>query len=148
MASSKIRSLLFVLLLITVQECRSSKCKQVASPMCSDIIRYPVLMPNMFGHGSQDEANLVIQQYQPLISVACSPFLKPFLCSAYFSPCMSGQPGEERKLPCRSLCKNARAGCLSLMESFGFAWPEDLRCDRFPEQSPTSRCIPPESFGL
>ncbi|XP_078492368.1 frizzled-2-like [Ciona intestinalis] len=138
-------SLLLVLLLITVQECKSSNCQEVTTPMCSDIIRYPALMPNMFGHTTQEEANIELHQYYPFLKIGCSSYLKPFLCSAFFSPCTSK---GTRKLPCRSLCENTMAGCLEVATRFGFIVPEALNCERFPEQTSTSYCIQPESFGL
>ncbi|KAH3829755.1 hypothetical protein DPMN_102983 [Dreissena polymorpha] len=35
--------------------------------------------------------------------------------------------------PCRSLCVEARTPCEKLMNKFGFEWPDNLNCDRFPE---------------
>jgi frizzled 1/7 len=40
---------------------------------------------------------------------------------------------EEALPPCRSLCNEARSGCEHLMNRFGFQWPENLECSRFPE---------------
>lgn len=40
---------------------------------------------------------------------------------------------EEAIPPCRSLCMEARNGCEVLMNRFGFQWPENLECSRFPE---------------
>jgi len=40
---------------------------------------------------------------------------------------------EEALPPCRSLCMEARNGCEVLMNRFGFQWPENLECSRFPE---------------
>ena len=33
----------------------------------------------------------------------------------------------------RSLCLKARSGCEPLMRKFGFDWPENLACEKFPE---------------
>jgi len=40
---------------------------------------------------------------------------------------------DEAIPPCRSLCLEARNGCEVLMNRFGFQWPENLECSRFPE---------------
>lgn len=34
--------------------------------------------------------------------------------------------------PCRSLCIEARTGCETLMNKFGFEWPSSLDCEQFP----------------
>jgi len=36
--------------------------------------------------------------------------------------------------PCRLLCIQARNGCEDLMNKFGFQWPENLDCNKFPTQ--------------
>jgi len=40
---------------------------------------------------------------------------------------------DEALPPCRSLCLEARNGCETLMNRFGFQWPENLDCKHFPE---------------
>lgn len=43
--------------------------------------------------------------------------------------------------PCRSLCISARE-CEKVMKSFDYLWPEDLECDKFPEDGPDGQlCI-------
>uniref|UniRef100_A0A3P8RWC3 FZ domain-containing protein n=1 Tax=Amphiprion percula TaxID=161767 RepID=A0A3P8RWC3_AMPPE len=74
-----------------------------------------------------DDAGLEVHQFFPLIKVQCSPHLKPFLCSVYVPKCEAGKPQP----PCRTLCEQARSGCESLMNRFGFQWPESLKCERF-----------------
>jgi len=45
--------------------------------------------------------------------------------------------------PCRSLCIDAKTGCEELMNRFGFQWPVNLDCDRFPvsDNSGTTLCV-------
>jgi hypothetical protein len=62
--------------------------------------------------------------------VNCSPYLKLFLCTVYAPVCSLAT--QEPIPPCRSLCVEARSGCQTLMDRFGFSWPENLDCARFP----------------
>lgn len=64
------------------------------------------------------------------LQVNCSPYLKFFLCTMYVPVCTVL---DEAIPPCRSLCMEARNGCEVLMNRFGFQWPENLECSRFPE---------------
>uniref|UniRef100_A0A8D3DZY9 FZ domain-containing protein n=1 Tax=Scophthalmus maximus TaxID=52904 RepID=A0A8D3DZY9_SCOMX len=75
------------------------------------------------GHFGQSQAGQEVHQFYPLVKVDCSPQLKPFLCSVYTPDCVAGKP----RPPCRTLCEQARSGCESLMNKFGFVWPEALR---------------------
>lgn len=43
--------------------------------------------------------------------------------------------------PCRSLCEAARTGCESLINKFGFTWPENLNCGQFPHKSQDNMCV-------
>lgn len=42
--------------------------------------------------------------------------------------------------PCRSLCVSARE-CENVMKNFDYLWPEDLECDKFPEDGTDELCI-------
>lgn len=60
-----------------------------------------------------------------------------FLCSLYAPLCtILDYPIP----PCRSLCLSART-CEKVMNSFSFMWPENLECDRFPEDGTGELCI-------
>ena len=71
------------------------------------------------------------------LQVNCSPYLKFFLCTMYVPVCTVL---DEAIPPCRSLCTEARNGCEVLMNRFGFQWPENLECSRFPE---SGLCVGP-----
>lgn len=71
-----------------------------------------------------------VHQFFPLVKVQCSQQLKFFLCTMYVPVCTVL---EEAIPPCRTLCNQARDGCESLMNKFGFQWPESLKCEQFPE---------------
>ena len=105
-------------------------CEPLTIPLCQVLPYNDTIFPNMLNHKSQQEAALEVHQFTPLVKVACSKDLAFFLCSVYAPICtVLGIPVP----PCRSLCDSAKQGCEELMKSFGFAWPESLRCDRFPK---------------
>ncbi|TDH11279.1 hypothetical protein EPR50_G00059200 [Perca flavescens] len=106
-------------------------CQAISVPLCMDMPYTETVLPNLLGHTSQEEASLMLQTFSPIIQVGCSSELKPFLCSVYTPKCVSGTP----RPPCRTLCEKARSGCESLMNKFGFRWPEALRCEAFTTES-------------
>ncbi|XP_077382428.1 uncharacterized protein LOC144021973 [Festucalex cinctus] len=105
----------------------SAACQAITIPLCKDLRYSQTIMPNALGHTTQDEAGLEVHQFYPLVKVQCSPQLKPFLCSVYAPECRAGI----RQAPCRTQCEQARSGCESLMNKFGFSWPESLTCENF-----------------
>ena len=105
------------------------KCEPITIPLCKDIQYNETIMPNLLFHQKQEDAGLEVHQFFPLVKVQCSPQLKFFLCTMYVPVCTVL---DDASPPCRSLCNQARTGCESLMNKFGFQWPESLRCDQFP----------------
>lgn len=106
-------------------------CQPITVPLCRNLPYTETILPNTLGHQTQEDANLEIQQFVPLIQAECSPHLKPFLCSVYTPKCVlrRAQP------PCRTNCEQARSGCEPLMRQFGFQWPESLKCEAFTTES-------------
>ncbi len=111
------------------------KCEPITIPLCKDIQYNLTIMPNLLNHQKQDDAGLEVHQFFPLVKVQCSPYLKFFLCAMYVPVCTVL---EEAIPPCRSLCVSARTGCETLMNRFGFQWPESLDCNKFP---PSGLCV-------
>lgn len=105
------------------------KCQAITVPMCQDIQYNETIMPNILGHQNQEDAGLEVHQFFPLVKVKCSPYLKFFLCSVYVPVCTVL---EDALAPCRALCLESQRGCVELMTRFGFQWPENLDCARFP----------------
>ncbi|GAA6217176.1 uncharacterized protein LOC109641343 [Lates japonicus] len=106
-------------------------CQPISVPLCQDLPYTQTALPNALGHKTQEDASMEINQFVSLVKVQCSPHLKPFLCSVYTPECVAGKV----RSPCRTLCEQARSGCESLMNKFGFSWPESLRCDTFTTES-------------
>ena len=119
-----------------------AQCEELNVPLCKDAdLGYNMTrIPNVLGHQSQDEAGLEVHQFFPLVKVRCSNALQPFLCLIYAPEC------PDPKIPCRELCQEARDGCESLMNKFGFTWPENLDCAKFPSALAGQTCaVPPGS---
>lgn len=106
------------------------RCEPITIPLCKDIQYNETIMPNLLNHQRQDDAGLEVHQFFPLVKVQCSPYLKFFLCTVYAPVCTFL---DEVIPPCRSLCLEAKQGCENLMNKFGFTWPENLDCSKFPE---------------
>ena len=108
---------------------RNEKCEPITIPLCKDLQYNETIMPNLFNHDKQDDAGLEVHQFFPLVKVQCSSYLKFFLCTVYAPVCTVL---DDAIPPCRSLCVKARNGCETLMNRFGFQWPESLECHKFP----------------
>ena len=109
-------------------------CEPLTIPLCQGLQLYnDTIFPNTLKHNSQQEAALELHQFTPLVKVGCSSDLAQFLCSVYAPYCLVSTNLATAVPPCRSLCHSAKQGCKGLMQSFGFSWPNSLRCDRFPK---------------
>lgn len=113
------------------ERCEPLDVTQVAP--CRDVGYNTTLLPNRLGHNTQKDAGLIANQYFPLIEVGCYDKLQFFVCAVYLPMCLPDYP--QYLPPCRSICEQARSKCEPLMMQFGFHWPEDLRCDKFPVSS-------------
>lgn len=109
----------------------AARCEEITIPMCRGIGYNLTFMPNQFNHETQEEAGLEVHQFWPLVEIQCSSDLKFFLCSMYAPICIEDY---HQPLPaCRTVCERARAGCAPLMLHYGFAWPEQMNCDKLPD---------------
>ncbi|MEQ2189477.1 hypothetical protein GOODEAATRI_025742, partial [Goodea atripinnis] len=106
-------------------------CQTKTAPFCRDLPYTEVFLPNGLGHKTQEETNLALNEFLPLVEIGCSAHLKPFLCSVHLPKCVSGKG----LTPCRTLCEQARSGCEPVMNKFGIRWPENLKCEAFTTDS-------------
>ncbi|THD27541.1 Frizzled-8 [Fasciola hepatica] len=112
---------------------RPEKCIPIEIPLCKNIGYNLTYMPNAFHHETQEEAGLEVHQFYPLVEINCSEDLRLFLCSMYTPICLPNW--RYRLTACRSLCESARDGCMPVMQTYGFGWPERMNCDLLPEGS-------------
>ncbi|XP_077583999.1 frizzled-2-like [Stigmatopora nigra] len=108
---------------------KNAVCQPISIPLCADIQYNMTLMPNLLGHGTQENAATAIRLFEPLLEAQCSTDLKFFLCSVYAPVCTIL---EEIVPPCRPLCESAYSGCEANITAGGFQWPERIRCENFP----------------
>lgn len=105
-------------------------CQPIQVDMCKGLMYNSTGMPNFIGHDTQQEAQLSIQTYSPLVTFGCSRKLKFFLCSVHTPMC---SPVWRHPIgPCRPLCEDVRERCLPVLKEFGFSWPPHLNCSKFP----------------
>ena len=96
-------------------------------------------LPNLLEHEELDEAIQQSDAWLSLLRLHCQPDTRLFLCSLFAPICL---PNMDRPiLPCRSLCLSVQQGCENRMQTYGFHWPDILRCDRFPVDN--DMCIKP-----
>ena len=97
--------------------------------LCRGIGYRQMRLPNLFEHDTLREATDQAVAWVPLLATRCSESTQLFLCSLFSPVCL-----DEPIWPCRTLCEHVRAGCEARMLDHGFAWPDVLRCDRFPSE--------------
>ncbi|XP_074509017.1 uncharacterized protein LOC141778565 isoform X2 [Sebastes fasciatus] len=105
-------------------------CEPITIPMCQGLSYNQTITPNLLGHPSQREAVAKMSFFNAMVQTMCSVDIRLFVCMVYAPQCVAG----EVQRPCRSFCERAKRGCEGLMTSFGVSWPNELRCDSFPEE--------------
>ena len=104
-------------------------CQLVKVSRCADFNYNYTLYPNLLMHQRQDDAESDLRQYDLLVQSECSPHLRFFLCVLFVPVCtVLNKPLP----PCRFLCNEVRSGCEKLLNRYGFQWPEQFYCSRFP----------------
>ncbi|CAJ0919007.1 unnamed protein product, partial [Mesorhabditis belari] len=142
-------SLLFLLGTLSAEsmfkQSLKGRCQKIEFDLCKDIPYNMTFFPNpMLGQDQQniDSLHMYTDHFKPLILTKCHPHLKFFVCSVFAPMCPKDVP--QAVTSCKSLCEQVKAGCKSLLDQYGLAWPELLECDRFPEINQGLCMNPPE----
>ncbi|XP_048465176.1 secreted frizzled-related protein 5-like [Rhincodon typus] len=108
---------------------KQPQCVDIPSDLrlCHNIGYRKMRVPNLLEHDTLPEIKQQASSWVPLLAKRCHPDTQIFLCSLFAPICL-----DRPIYPCHSLCQAVRDGCSPVMESFGFPWPEMLKCDRFP----------------
>jgi Fz domain len=104
------------------------------SPFC-DRVRF-VFLCSVVGAQVSSQAS----SWVPLLNIKCHSGTQLFLCSLFSPVCL-----ERTIYPCRSLCEKVKQGCEGRMRTYGFPWPDMLKCDKFPLDN--DMCISPQSIS-
>ncbi|KAH9282654.1 Secreted frizzled-related protein 2 [Echinococcus granulosus] len=143
----KLALLLSLLLILAHTEGVAFLSKWLLSPMGrrqnpGSLWQCPALPPDMnycsYSASSPEsiqEANVWIA----LLSSRCHPHAMKFVCTVYNPVCLHSHQVMPI-LPCREFCIEVRSACVSRMYLFGFKWPQQVDCDRFPSEE-ASMCI-------
>ncbi|CAB4065474.1 FZD5_8 [Lepeophtheirus salmonis] len=107
------------------------QCVPIKVDFCSGMRYNLTRMPNKFNHQTQEEAELEVIQFRPLVDIQCSPDIRFFLCGLYTPICL---PNFPKPVPvCRSVCERVKRSCFPIMKQYGFDWPSKMECSLLPE---------------
>ena len=109
------------------------QCDPIKIELCKGLGYNVTGMPNLVGHKVQQDAELQVHTFTPLIQYGCSNQLKFFLCSVYVPMCT--EKVKEPIGPCRPMCLTVQRRCQPVLHEFGFSWPVDLNCSKFPPKN-------------
>ena len=125
------------------------KCEPMKNNMCKDsqgrnYLYNSTIMPNFANHRSQADAIHTMTTYVPLVETNCHEHLQFLLCAVYVPMCHQNDIGGSaigRIGPCRPLCNQVKRQCEPKMVQFGYPWPDDLNCKKFPMSNEEAPCM-------
>ncbi|KAK6030737.1 fz domain protein [Ostertagia ostertagi] len=81
----------------------SRKCVPLRIPMCIDLPYNSTVYPNLLNHQTQEDAEIAINQFSPLVKVRCSEDIKLFLCTVWVVLCLAWFLAANRKWGAESI---------------------------------------------
>ncbi|VEL14551.1 unnamed protein product, partial [Protopolystoma xenopodis] len=124
----------------------TKQCSPIRESVCQGLQYSDTLMPNWVKMMTQTEAAKRMHDYQSLLNVQCSHYLKLLLCTIYFPMCTPLLQKPTALHPCKKLCLHVKRQCEPIMKSFQFPWPDDLACHSLPDSDVL--CIQPNNYSL
>uniref|UniRef100_A0A673BQ75 Corin, serine peptidase n=1 Tax=Sphaeramia orbicularis TaxID=375764 RepID=A0A673BQ75_9TELE len=121
-----------------------SRCEPISLELCMNLPYNLTSFPNHLGHLSQRESSVSWEAslFPALVQTGCYQYLMFYACTLLVPKC--DPLTLQRVPPCRSLCRNAKEKCESVLGIVGLQWPEDSDCSQFPEDGGNSTCLLPE----
>ncbi|XP_058480534.1 atrial natriuretic peptide-converting enzyme isoform X2 [Solea solea] len=122
-----------------------SRCESISLELCMNLPYNLTSFPNYLGHQSQRESSVSWESslFPALVQTGCYQFLMFYACTLLVPKC--DPVTLQRVPPCRSLCRNAKEKCESVLGIVGLQWPEDSDCSQFPEDRGGAPCLLPEA---
>uniref|UniRef100_A0A3Q0RB74 Corin, serine peptidase n=1 Tax=Amphilophus citrinellus TaxID=61819 RepID=A0A3Q0RB74_AMPCI len=123
----------------------SSRCEPISLELCMNLPYNLTSFPNYLGHLSQRESSVSWESslFPALVQTGCYQYLMFYACTLLVPKC--DLVSLQRVPPCRSLCRNAKEKCESVLSIVGLQWPEDSDCNQFPEEGGNTTCLLPEA---
>uniref|UniRef100_A0A3B5M213 FZ domain-containing protein n=1 Tax=Xiphophorus couchianus TaxID=32473 RepID=A0A3B5M213_9TELE len=114
--------LLVVLVLTSL--CPAARCEPITLELCMNLPYNQTSFPNFLGHLSQRESSVSWESslFPALVQTGCYQYLMFYACTLLVPKC---DPLIPRPPSCRSLCRNAKEKCESVLGIVGLQWPED-----------------------
>ncbi|MEQ2177979.1 hypothetical protein GOODEAATRI_009321 [Goodea atripinnis] len=121
-----------------------ARCEPITLELCMNLPYNLTSYPNYLGHLSQRETSVSWESslFPALVQTGCYQYLMFYACTLLVPKC--DPVSLQRVPPCRSLCRNAKEKCESVLGIVGLQWPEDSDCSQFPEDGGNSTCLLPE----
>uniref|UniRef100_A0A8P4KHD9 Corin, serine peptidase n=1 Tax=Dicentrarchus labrax TaxID=13489 RepID=A0A8P4KHD9_DICLA len=122
----------------------NSRCEPISLELCMNLPYNLTSYPNYLGHLSQRESSVSWESslFPALVQTGCYQYLMFYACTLLVPKC--DPVTLQRVPPCRSLCRNAKGKCESVLGIVGLQWPEDSDCSQFPEEGGNTTCLLPE----
>ncbi|XP_066576828.1 atrial natriuretic peptide-converting enzyme isoform X2 [Amia ocellicauda] len=128
-----------------VNSTNCTHCEPITLELCMNLPYNVTRYPNYLGHQTQKETSISWESslFPALVQTNCYKYLMFFACTILVPKC---DPETNQKVPpCRSLCKNSKERCESVLGIVGLQWPEDTDCNQFPEEGQeNATCLLPD----
>ncbi|CAL4186659.1 unnamed protein product, partial [Meganyctiphanes norvegica] len=109
---------------------RNDNCEMVTVEKCKNLHYNYTFLPNAYGHNTQSDIQLNIEEMYSILSKRCSINILVYLCGALLPSCDSGMVPI---YPCKQACQSIKNMCPLPKNSIAFPLPSILDCKDLPE---------------